>query len=220
MYKRTYNLCCVSYIYNFGIFMSKNYNNRDESLWARASAGDAAAEEELITEYSRLVKICSRPYFLVGGDSEDLTQEGMLGLLAAVRHYDPHKDVKFKTYAEFCIRRRLYSAIKSASRYKHIPLNDSVSLESPELDENITQGMFFLRDPEEFVIARERVNELTDCLTGSLSFFESKVLGLYLEGLSYEEMAARVGKPAKSVDNAVQRIRKKLAHLVKTGDNQ
>ena len=175
----------------------------------RASSGDAAAEEELISKYSRLVKICSRPFFLVGGDSEDLIQEGMLGLLSAVRHYDCEKGVKFKTYAEFCIRRRLYSAIKSASRYKHIPLNDSVSLESPELDESITQGLFFLRDPEEFVIARERVNELTDCLNGSLSCFESTVLGLYLEGMSYEEMAAGLGKPVKSVDNAVQRIRKK-----------
>ena len=193
--------------------MSKFYNNRDEDLLRRVSNGDAAAEEELIAEYSRLVKICSRPYFLAGGDSEDLMQEGMLGLLAAVRHYDPAKDVKFKTYAEFCIRRRLYSAIKSASRYKHIPLNDYVSLESPELDESITQGMFFLRDPEEFVIARERVNEITDCLSGSLSRFESRVLGLYLDGLSYEEMAAELGKPSKSVDNAVQRIRKKLAQF-------
>ena len=200
-------------IYIFGTIMSKFYNNRDEDLWRRVSDGDAAAEEVLITEYSRLVKICSRPYFLAGGDSEDLMQEGMLGLLAAVRHYNPAKDVKFKTYAEFCIRRRLYSAIKSASRYKHIPLNDYVSLESPELDESITQGMFFLRDPEEFVIARERVNEITDCLSGSLSRFESRVLGLYLDGLSYEEMAAELGKPSKSVDNAVQRIRKKLAQF-------
>ena len=220
MYNRTYNLCCVRYIYIFGIFMSKFYNNHDEQLWTKASSGDVAAEEELISEYSRLVKICSRPYFLVGGDSEDLMQEGMIGLLSAVRHYDPAKDVKFKTYAEFCIRRRLYSAIKSASRYKHIPLNNYVSLESPELDETITQGLFFLRDPEEFVIARERVNEITDGLNGSLSHFESKVLGLYLQGMSYEEMAIEVNKPSKSVDNAVQRIRKKLAHLIKFGDNQ
>ncbi len=220
MYNRTYNLCYVSYIYIFGIFMSNFYNSHDEQLWTRAASGDAAAEEELISEYSRLVKICSRPYFLVGGDSEDLIQEGMLGLLSAVRHYDPDKDVKFKTYAEFCIRRRLYSAIKSASRYKHVPLNDYISLESPELDETITQGMFFLRDPEEFVIARERVNEIIDCLNGSLSRFESKVLGLYLEGMSYEEMASEVNKPLKSVDNAVQRIRKKLAHLINLGDNQ
>ena len=200
--------------------MSKFYNSHDEQLWNRASSGDAAAEEELISNYSRLVKICSRPFFLVGGDSEDLIQEGMLGLLSAIRHYNPAKDVKFKTFAEFCIRRRLYSAIKSASRYKHIPLNDYVSLESPELDETITQGLFFLRDPEEFVIARERVSEISDCLNGSLSSFESKVLGLYLEGLSYDEMAQRVGKPAKSVDNAIQRIRKKLAHLFYFGDNQ
>jgi RNA polymerase sporulation-specific sigma factor len=200
--------------------MSKFYNNRDAELWRLASAGDLIAEEELISEYSRLVKICARPYFLAGGDSEDLIQEGMLGLLSAVRHYDPAKDVKFKTYAEFCIRRRLYSAIKSASRFKHIPLNDYVSLESPELDENSTLGMFFLRDPEEFVIARERAHEISDGLYGSLSRFESRILGLYLKGMSYEEIAAKVNKTPKSVDNAVQRIRKKLAQYLKYGDNQ
>ncbi|SHH62028.1 RNA polymerase sporulation-specific sigma factor [Sporobacter termitidis DSM 10068] len=200
--------------------MSNFYNNRDVELWSMASSGDVKAEEELISEYSRLVKICARPYFLAGGDSEDLIQEGMLGLLSAVRHYDPARDVRFKTYAEFCIRRRLYSAIKSASRFKHIPLNDYVSLESPELDENGTLGMFFLRDPEESVIARERVDEITDCLYGSLSRFESRILGLYLEGMSYEEMAAKVNKTPKSVDNAVQRIRKKLAQYLKYGDNQ
>lgn len=185
-----------------------------------ASSGDTAAEEELIGEYSRLVRICARPYFLAGGDSEDLIQEGMLGLLSAVRHYDPSKDVRFKTYAEFCIRRRLYSAIKSAARYKHIPLNEYIPLESPELDESNTQGIPFLRDPEEFVLARERVDELTDCLYGSLSRFESKVLGLYLEGMSYEEMAVKLNKTSKSVDNAVQRIRRKLAQLLKYSDNQ
>ncbi|NMA25440.1 MAG: hypothetical protein GX936_07230, partial [Clostridiales bacterium] len=99
-------------------------------------------------------------------------------------------------------------------------LNDYVPLESPELDENNTQGMSFLRDPEEFVIARERVDEITDCLNGALSRFESKVLGLYLEGMSYEEMAVHVNKTPKSVDNAVQRIRKKLAQFLKNGDYQ
>ena len=200
--------------------MNYYYNSRDAELWSKASSGDLNAEEELIAKYIRLVNICARTYFLVGGDSEDLIQEGMLGLLSAIRHYDPAKDVKFKTYAEFCIRRRLISAIKSATRFKHNPLNDYVPLESPELDENNTQGMSFLRDPEEFVIARERVDEITDCLYGSLSRFESKVLGLYLEGMSYEEMAVHVNKTPKSVDNAVQRIRKKLAQFLKNGDYQ
>jgi RNA polymerase sporulation-specific sigma factor len=200
--------------------MSNFYNNRDAELWSLAASGDPAAEEILIAEYSRLVKICARPYFLAGADSEDLIQEGMLGLLSAVRHYDPAKDVKFSTYAEFCIRRRLFSAIKSATRFKHIPLNDSISLESPEIDENNAQGPLHLRDPEEFVIARERVDEITDRLNGSLSRFESKVLGLYLEGLSYEEMAVKLNKTPKSVDNAVQRIRRKLAPFLKSGDNQ
>ena len=195
--------------------MNNFYNNRDVELWTLAAAGDIKAEEELITEYSRLVKICARPYFLAGGDSEDLIQEGMLGLLSAIRHYDPAKDVKLKTYAEFCIRRRLYSAIKSASRFKHNPLNESMPLESPEIDENNTQGISFLRDPEESVIARERADEITDCLYGALSRFESRILELYLKGMSYEEMAVLVNKTPKSVDNAVQRIRKKLAQYLK-----
>lgn len=198
--------------------MSNFYNNRDLELWYLTSSGDLAAEEELITKYGQLVRIYARPYFLIGGDSEDLIQEGMLGLLSAVRHYNPSRDVKFRTYAEYCIRRRLYSAIKSASRFKHTPLNDYVSLESPELDENNTQGMSFLRDPEEFVIARERADEITGFLLGSLSRFESRVLGLYLEGMSYEEMAAKVNRTLKSVDNAVQRIRKKLAQILKYGE--
>ncbi len=193
---------------------------RDQQLWVKASRGDPAAEEELVNEYSRLVKICARPYFLAGGDSEDLIQEGLLGLLSAIRNFDPSKEVKFTTYAELCIRRRLYSAIKTASGNKHTPLNDYVSLESQDLDENSAQGKVFLRDPEEFVIARERVDEIADCLKGSLSRFESKVLGMYLEGLSYRELARAVHKTPKSVDNAVQRIRKKLAQSFHYGDNQ
>lgn len=211
---RNYNFTCTCQITNFGINMNNFYNNGDAELWKLAASGDARAEEELISEYSRLVKICARPYFLAGGDSEDLIQEGMLGLLSAVRHFDPAREVKFKTYAEFCIRRRLFSAIKSASRFKHTPLNDYISLESPELDENSALGMIFMRDPEESVIARERVNELHSSLYASLSRFEAKILGLYLEGKSYEDIAQAVGKAPKSVDNAVQRIRKKLAQIM------
>ena len=193
---------------------------RNRSFWDLAAAGDPEAEEALISEYSWLVRSCARPYFLIGGDTEDLIQEGMLGLLSAVRMFDPARNVPFKTYAETCIRKRLYSAIKSATRIKHIPLNDYESLESPQFDENNTHRAYFLRDPEEFVIARERVDEITECLYGALSRFESKILALYLEGLSYSEIASTVNAPYKSVDNAVQRIRKKMAQIIKDGDNQ
>ena len=182
------------------------------------SAGEA--EDALVSEYSRLVRMVARPYFLVGGDGEDLIQEGMLGLISAIRTFDPAKNVKFSTYAEFCVRRRIYSAIRSASGCKHNPLNNYISLESPRIGENNTQTAYFLRDPEDFVIARESAGEITELLYGALSRFESGVLELYLDGMSYREMAARLGKPNKSVDNAVQRIRKKLAQILKNGDNQ
>ena len=180
----------------------------------RAASGDMAAEEALVSEYAWLVRACARPHFLAGGDGEDLIQEGMLGLLSAVRTFDPAKGAKFSTYAEFCIRRRIYSAIRTASGYKHTPLNSYISLESPQLDENSAQSAYFLRDPEDFVIARESVGEVEKLLYGALSRFESSVLELYLEGASYKDMAARLGKSNKSVDNAVQRIRKKLAQIM------
>jgi len=199
-------------------------NSMDEriqsSLLQRAAAGDSDAEEIIVLHYSRIVRACSRPYFLAGGDSEDLMQEGMLGLLSAIRSYDPQKKVQFSTYAEFCIRRRLYSAIRSATSNKHSPLNNYISLESPLFDENETNGSYFLRDPEDFVIASERFAEVSERFYGALSRFETRVLRLYLEGMSYDEMAAHLDKPNKSVDNAVQRIRRKLAQMLKNGDIQ
>ena len=201
-------------------FMQKNSHTQDEVLLRRIAAGDDMALEELFQKYSTVVKICARPYFLAGGDGEDLIQEGMFGLLSAVRTYNPEKDVRFRTYAEHCIRRRLYSAIRSASSFKHSPLNNHIPLEFPALDENNTQGTYFLRDPEELLIARERVGELRHRLINRLSSLERKVLVLYLEGMKYEDMAAELHITSKSVDNAVQRIRRKLAELVNAGDNQ
>lgn len=186
----------------------------DEALCQSAAQGNLAAEEQLVKKYNRLVKVCSRPYFLVGGDSEDLIQEGMMGLLTAIRQYDPGRDAAFKTYAELCIRNRLYTALKSATRYKHTPLNDYISFDSSQFDENQTRVSSFLRDPEELLIARERVDEIVSILHGSLSRFEAEILEFYLEGLSYAEIAVKVDKTQKSVDNAVQRIRKKLAQYL------
>jgi len=194
--------------------MSGIDDHTSHELAQRAAGGDSGAEEILVSEFAWLVRACARPYFLAGGDGEDLIQEGMLGLLSAVRTFDPLKGVKFSTYAEFCVKRRIYSAIRSASGYKHTPLNSYISLESPQLDENNTQSAHFLRDPEDFVIARESADEVQRLLYGALSRFESSVIELYLEGMSYKDMAARLDKSIKSVDNAVQRIRKKLAHFL------
>lgn len=191
-------------------------NDVDKSmeLIERVAKGDILAEETLVTEYSRLVRACARPYFLAGGDSEDLIQEGMFGLLSAIRTFDPTKGTKFSTYAEYCVRRRIYSAIRSASCNKHTPLNSYISLESSQIDESSTTSTNILCDPEVFVIERERAGEVERLLAGVLSRFESAVLELYLEGTSYKEMAIRLGKSDKSVDNTIQRIRKKLSQIL------
>ncbi len=183
----------------------------DEELWQRASGGDTGAEERLIKRYTVTVRACARPYFLAGGDSEDLTQEGMFGLIAAVRSFDPTKDTSFKTYAERCIMTRLMTAVRNAARFKHRPLNDSISFESPQFDERQILSTGNLRDPEEMVITRELTDELLSALNSRLTRLEGSVLDYYLEGLSYTDIAEKTGRSVKSVDNAVQRIRHKLA---------
>ncbi len=187
----------------------------DNELIALARAGEEFAEEELAKRYSKLVRICARQFFLAGGDGEDLIQEGMLGLLSAIRKYQPDSPASFKTYAEQCIRNRLITAIESASRLKHTPLNEGVSFEelkgkeSEQVHYSNTQA--FLRQTEEQVLAKERDDLQIIDHANILSKFEREVLEWYLTGMSYKEIADKVNKPEKSIDNAVQRIRKKIA---------
>ena len=186
----------------------------DTGLLNSVIEGDRVAEEILVERYMQLVRSCARPLFLAGGDSEDLIQEGMFGLLSAIRQYEPSSGTSFRTFAEHCIRMRLYSAIKSASRLKHLPLNDGVSLEQLSADSSMQFSAIpdsVRRNPEDLVLARERTEELYSELALCLSGLEKNVLSLYLEGLSYREIAFRLGKQEKSIDNAVQRIRRKLA---------
>ena len=193
----------------------------DEALCALAAAGNREAEEVLVTRYNRLVRTCARPFFLIGGDSEDLTQEGMVGLIKAVREYDAAKEASFRTFAEICIRSRLYSVLRAAARDKHSPLNQSVPLDTPFLDSNsYTSGTSHLaqRNPEDFLIDREHTAALLAGVRKQLSEFEAEILGYYLDGLSCREIAETVGKPPKSVDNAVQRIRRKVARQLQSGD--
>ena len=186
----------------------------DEELQDLAAQRRSGAEEALAERYSRLVRACARPFFLHGGDSEDLIQEGMLGLLSAIREFDAEKGASFKTYAEICIRNRIQSAIRSAARKKHAPLNDGVSLDDILSDESQSLGsQYYQRSPEEQVLARETEKEFISAYSRRLSKLEAQVLSLYLDGLSYQEMAVALGRDPKAVDNAVQRIRKKLASL-------
>ena len=191
----------------------------DEQLQSLAASRQSGAEEALAERYIRLVRVCARPYFLIGGDSEDLIQEGMLGLLSAIREYDPEKGTSFKTYAEVCIHNRIQSAIRSAGRKKHAPLNDGIPLDDVLSDESKSQGaQYFQRSPEEQVLARETEKEFSSIYSRCLSRFEAGILDLYLDGLSYQEIAVSTGRNIKAVDNAIQRIRRKLAKLP-SGDN-
>ena len=200
--------------------MRNNYDKlSDEELLSLARDGQLRAEDALAERYIRLVRVCARPFFLSGGDSEDLIQEGMLGLLSAIREFEGTKGASFKTYAEICIRNRIQSAIRSAARKKHAPLNDGVSLDDVLSDETQALGtQFFQRSPEEQVLARETEKEFINAYSQRLSKLEAQILRLYLDGLSYQEIAAATGRDVKAVDNAVQRIRRKLAKLP-SGEN-
>jgi RNA polymerase sporulation-specific sigma factor len=196
-----------------------DYTSRSDSeLQQLFLSGDDTAGSELALRYRRLVKICTRPYFLAGGDSEDLLQEGMIGLLSAMREYDPDCGSSFKTFAELCVKRRIISAAKSASRKKHAPLNDGVSLEDLLFDETAAFPDRFSRSPEDQLLARESEQDFLIAFSKFLSPFERKILSHYLRGLSYREIAEACGRSEKSVDNAVQRIRGKLARHIHYGD--
>ena len=205
------------------VFTMEDYEAlSDEQLQQKAIGGDSRAEDILAGRYSRLVRICARPYFLAGGDSEDLTQEGMLGLLSAIREYRPANNSSFKAYAELCIRRRIFSAIKTASRQKHFPLNSGVSLEEAFGNEDRPSNTHAIpalrRTPEERVLARESADEFFQTFSRCLSPFEQNILQLYLDGFSYQSMAESCGRDEKAIDNAVQRIRRKLSRILPTGD--
>jgi len=186
----------------------------DEQLSLMYQQGNEAAGSELASRYRPLIKRCTRPYFLLGGDGEDLIQEGMIGLVHSMQSFDIDGAASFKSYAEVCIRRRILDAIKAAGRLKHMPLNSGLSLdELKDSDENaglpLADGAY-TPSPEELIIEQEEKDSLYLMCRSILSPHERKVLSGYLEGLSYEEIAVHCEKPVKSVDSALQRIRKKL----------
>ena len=189
----------------------------DEELCQQISNGCREAEDELVLRYGQLVRACARPLFLAGGDSEDLIQEGMLGLLTAIRGFDLRRDTAFRTYAEICIRSRLITAVRAAQGGKHSPLNHSISFEPPLFDGTNAHLFSSAQSPEDVIIGREELKERLDALKGQLSELEGNILPLYLNGLSCGEIARQVGRPPKSVDNAIQRIRRKVAQQFSSG---
>jgi len=193
----------------------------DETLCAMARSGDRSGEETLVSRYNRLVRQMARPFYLVGGDNDDLIQEGMIGLIYALREYDPQREASFRTYAEICIRNRLLTAVRAAARDKHTPLNQSVPLEIPFFDSHSTAfgaPILSQQNPEDVIIHRESFWDTMDSVRKQLSVFEAKILGYYLDGLTTREMAEAVHKSPKSVDNAVQRIRRKTAQRLTSGE--
>ena len=187
----------------------------DEQLCAACQKGNRNAEDVLAARYHRLVRRIARPYFLAGGDNEDLLQEGMVGLIKAMREYDPAQSASFCTFAEVCIRRRLYSVLKSAASGKHQPLNQAIPLNPSFFDVSLA---FAQDDPEVLLIDREKTAGLLEYACKQLSAFEAEILGYYLDGLTCREIAGTVGKPPKSVENAVQRIRRKIGRQLQSGD--
>lgn len=179
----------------------------DEQLIERLNGGETGCMDVLIERYKRQVRNQARTLYLIGGDSDDLIQEGMLGLFKAIRDYRPEKSGSFESFAALCISRQLYSAIQAAGRQKHAPLNSYVEL-SPELGER-TEGLKG-RSPEELLIDQENIQSLRSEILKVATPLEQEILNAYLSGQSYTEIALRLHKEPKSIDNALQRIRRKL----------
>src|SRR5438270_9552404 len=190
----------------------------DMQLCMRARNGDGRAQEELIRRYTGFVRLKASSYFLAGGESEDLVQEGLIGLYKAVRDYRSDKETSFRSFAELCVTRQIITAIKTATRLKHQPLNHYVSFgQTPaghDSDGDCTLGDAIpgsrVDDPSLCVISSEELQSLVFCLGTGLSKLEADALRLYLEGSSYEEMADELGCDTKTIDNALQRVKRKV----------
>lgn len=199
--------------------MDNNYARyTDEELLTLSQTGDDQAGSELARRYRPLIRRCTRPYYLLGGDGEDLIQEGMIGLVHSMQSYEKNGGASFKSYAELCIKRQILDAIKAAGRQKHMPLNNRLSLEELEAEASVglSQAARYSPSPEELLIEQEQKHSLYHMSRSILSPLERKVLLGYLDGSSYEEIAQHCQKPIKSVDSALQRIRKKLTAALKS----
>lgn len=188
----------------------------DEEIVQLARDANDQALEHLINKYKNFVRAKARSYFLIGADREDIIQEGMIGLYKAIRDFRPDKLASFRAFAELCITRQIITAIKTATRQKHIPLNSYVSLNKPIYDEESDRTLLDVisgskvTDPEELVISREEFVDIESKMVEFLSELEWQVLMYYLEGKSYQEIADELGRHVKSIDNALQRVKRKL----------
>lgn len=188
----------------------------DEEVVIEAKKGNKGAQEYLINKYNSFVKAKAKSYFLIGADKEDIYQEGMIGLYKAIRDFKPDKLASFKAFAELCVTRQIITAIKTATRQKHIPLNTYVSLNKPIYDDESDRTLLDILssikvcDPEELVISQEEMKHIETEIGQVLSDLEMEVLMSYLDGKSYQEIACDLDRQAKSIDNALQRVKRKL----------
>lgn len=188
----------------------------DEEVIDETRLGNSRALEYLIDKYKGFVRAKARTYFLIGADREDIIQEGMIGLYKAIRDFREDKLSSFRAFAELCITRQIITAIKTATRQKHIPLNSYISLNKPIFDDESDRTLMdiisedTINDPEEMVINREEFSGIEEKMGEILSGLECEVLSLYLEGKSYQEIACELDRHVKSIDNALQRVKRKL----------
>ena len=188
----------------------------DEEIVIEAKSGDNRAQDYLISKYENFVKSKAKSYFLIGADKEDIYQEGMIGFYKAIRDYKPDKSTSFKAFAEICVTRQIITAIKTATRQKHIPLNTYVSLNKPIYEEESERTLLDvlaginISDPEELIISKEQMDYIEDKIENVLSDLELEVLTSYLDGKSYQEIACDLERHSKSIDNALQRVKRKL----------
>lgn len=192
----------------------------DESIVQLIHQGNSHALNYLIHKYRNFVRAKARTYFLIGADKEDIVQEGMIGLYKAIRDYDGKKLSSFKAFAELCVTRQIITAIKTATRQKHIPLNSYVSLDKPIYDEETDRTLLDVIagskdiDPQELLVNQEKYGDVEAKLSELLSGLEKKVLQLYLDGRTYHEISVALNRHVKSIDNALQRVKRKLEQLI------
>lgn len=197
------------------------FERTDEELVMLSRSGDDEATGLLLERYKQLARSKASAYYMQGGDRDDIIQEGMIGVFKAIGSYDPEKDASFATFAELCVKRQIISAVRGSSRQKHMVLNESMSLSRPvdsDSDSGSTLGETIsderVNDPESLMIMHENIDKIEKGTSNVLSSLEKDVWELYVQGCSYSEIASRLGRPGKTVDNAIHRAKKKLAGLV------
>lgn len=189
----------------------KQYDGiKDEELISRFKNGESEILDYLMEKYKNMVRKKARTMFLIGGENDDLIQEGMIGLFKAVRDYQPDRDAAFQTFASICVDRQIYNAVQSSNRQKHQPLNSYISLSEQDGENEEHLGDNWGENPESIIIDQENVQDLEQEITATLSPMENQVLEYYLAGSGYGEIARIMGKTPKSIDNALQRIRTKI----------